>query len=216
MASIEEIASAVEHGKRKEALPLVQQALDEGVSPQEILSNGLIAAMDVIGEKFSRNEVFVPEMLMAARTMQACTDQLKPLLAEAGGVQALGNGVIGTVQGDMHDIGKNLVKLLVESKGFELEDLGVDVAAEAFAEYVKAHPECKFMFLSSLLTTTMPAMAATVKAIEEAGLRDQVKIFVGGAPVTREFAEEIGADYYTDDAGECAATAAAVATGEAA
>lgn len=210
MSTIQDLAAAVERGKKKQALPLLQQALDEGIDPQVILNDGLIAAMDVIGEKFSRNEVFVPEMLVAARTMAACTDVLKPILMDAG-VAARGKAVIGTVSGDMHDIGKNLVKMLVESKGFEVEDMGVDVPAEKFVEYVQATPDCKLVFLSSLLTTTMPAMAATVKAFEEAGIRDQVTIFVGGAPVTAAFAEEIGADYYTDDAGECAAKAAEIA-----
>lgn len=209
MSTIQDLAVAVERGKKKQALPLLQQALDEGINPEVILSDGLIAAMDVVGEKFSRNEVFIPEMLVAARTMAACTDVLKPILMDAG-VASRGKAVIGTVAGDMHDIGKNLVKMLVESKGFDVEDLGVDVPADKFVEYLKANEDCKLVLLSALLTTTMPAMADTIKAIEEAGFRDQVTIFVGGAPITPAFAEEIGADYYTDDAGACAAKAAEV------
>lgn len=210
MAVIEDLASAIERGKKKEAVPLVQQALEEGIDAQVILSDGLIAAMDVVGDKFSRNEIFVPEMLVAARAMAACTDILKPLLAEQG-AEPLGKGLIGTVAGDMHDIGKNLVKMLLESKGFEVHDLGVDAPADAFVDYLKENPDCKIVFISALLTTTMPAMENTVKAIADSGVRDNVKIFVGGAPITQAFADEIGADYYTPDAGSCAAKAAEVA-----
>ena len=211
MSNLEDLRSAVERGKKKLALPALQACLDEGVDPQVILDEGLIAAMDVVGDKFSKNEVFVPEMLVAARTMAACTDVLKPILAGTGGGTSLGKAVIGTVAGDMHDIGKNLVRMLVESKGFEIEDLGVDVPVETFVNYLKDNPDCKYVCISALLTTTMPAMKATVEAIQESGLRDNVVIFVGGAPVTDAFAEEIGADYYTNDAGECAAKAAEVA-----
>ena len=209
MATIDDLKSAIERGKKKEAVPLVQQALDEGIDAQVILNDGLISAMDVVGDKFSRNEIFVPEMLVAARAMSACTDILKPILASEGS-EPLGKGVIGTVSGDMHDIGKNLVKMMLESKGFEMKDLGVDVPAETFVEYVKENPDCKLVCVSSLLTTTMAAMADTVKALDDAGLRDKVIVFVGGAPITQGFAEEIGADYYTQDAGSCAAKAAEV------
>ncbi|MCQ2752476.1 MAG: cobalamin-dependent protein [Coriobacteriales bacterium] len=212
MSTLEQLSDAVKNGKRKEALPLLQQALDENIEAQTILTDALIPAMDEIGDKFSKNEIFVPEMLVSARTMAACTEVLKPKLVEAGGAQSLGKAVIGTVSGDMHDIGKSLVKMLVESKGFEIEDLGVDVAPETFVDYVKSNPDCKFVFLSALLTTTMTAMADTIKGLEAAGVRDQVTVFVGGAPITQEFAEEIGADYYTPDAGVCAAKAAEVAT----
>ena len=205
MSNLEDLRSAVERGKKKLALPALQACLDEGVDPQVILDEGLIAAMDVVGDKFSKNEVFVPEMLVAARTMAACTDVLKPILAGTGGGTSLGKAVIGTVAGDMHDIGKNLVRMLIEGKGVEVADLGVDVAPEKFVEYVGAHPECKVVCLSALLTTTMPAIDATIKALSEAGLRDQVKIMIGGAPVTQEFADEVGADAYTPDAGSAAA-----------
>lgn len=204
MSNLEDLRSAVERGKKKLALPALQACLDEGVDPQVILDEGLIAAMDVVGDKFSKNEVFVPEMLVAARTMAACTDVLKPILAGTGGGTSLGKAVIGTVAGDMHDIGKNLVRMMIEGKGVEIDDLGVDVPPETFVEYIKNHPECKVVCLSALLTTTMPALEETIKAIEEAGLRDQVKIMVGGAPVTQEFADEIGADAYTPDAGAAA------------
>ncbi len=202
MAILEDLTDRVYRGKRKEVGPLVQQALDAGEDPQAIL-DAMIVGMDMIGEKFSKGEAFVPEMLVAARAMTAGTDVLKPALASAG-AEPLGNAVIGTVKGDMHDIGKNLVRMMIEGKGVEVADLGVDVAPEAFVDYLKAHPECQVLCLSSLLTTTMPNMKATIDAVEEAGLRDQVKIMVGGAPVTQEFADEIGADAYTLDAGGAA------------
>ncbi len=202
MTLMEDITDRVLRGKRKEVGPLVQQALDAGENPETIL-DAMIVGMDIIGEKFSKGEAFVPEMLVAARAMSAGTDVLKPALA-ATGAEPLGNAVIGTVKGDMHDIGKNLVRMMIEGKGVEIADLGVDVAPEAFVDYLKAHPECQVLCLSSLLTTTMPNMKATIDAVEEAGLRDQVKIMVGGAPVTQEFADEIGADAYTVDAGGAA------------
>ena len=207
MAVIEDLASAVERGKKKEALLLLQQAIDEGIDPQVILKDGLIAPMDVVGDKFSRNEIFIPEMLVAARAMAACTDVLKPLLA-GDDASNLGKIVIGTVAGDMHDIGKNLVKMMLEGKGFEVTDLGVDVPAEKFVEFVKENPDTKIVCISALLTTTMPAMADTVKALDEAGLHEGRFFMVGGAPITQAFADEIGADVYTNDAGSCAVEAA--------
>lgn len=215
MGALEDLASAVERGKKKDAVAALNAALEEGIDPNALLNEGLISAMDIVGDKFSRNEIFIPEMLVAARAMAACTDVLKPLLA-AEGAEPLGKCVIGTVAGDMHDIGKNLVRMMLESKGFEVEDLGVDVPAETFVEYLRNNPDCHMCFLSALLTTTMPAMAETVAAIVEAGLRDNVTIFVGGAPISQAFCEEIGADYYTDDAGSCAAKAAEVAKANAA
>ena len=202
MTVLEDLREKTMKGKRKETGPLVQQALDEGLEPQEIL-DAMIDAMSIIGEAFSRGEAFVPEMLVAARAMSAGTAVLKPAMA-AGGAEPLGHAVIGTVKGDMHDIGKNLVRMMIEGKGVEIVDLGVDVAPEAFVEHLKAHPECTVVCLSALLTTTMPALDETVKAITEAGLRDHVKIMIGGAPVTQEFADEIGADAYTPDAGAAA------------
>lgn len=211
MSLTEDIASAVIRGKRKEVKPLVEQALAEGIDPKTILDEGLIAPMGVIGDKFSAGEVFVPEMLIAARAMSAGTEVLKPHLVDEN-AKPLGKAVIGTVKGDMHDIGKNLVRMMIEGKGIEIEDLGVDVAPEAFVEYVKANPDCHLVCCSALLTTTMPEMGNTVKAFEEAGLRDQVKIMVGGAPVTQAFCDEIGADSYTEDAGEAANVAAHLVT----
>ena len=202
MTILEDLREKTMKGKRKETGPLVQQALDEGLAPEEIL-DAMIDAMSIIGERFSKGEAFVPEMLVAARAMSAGTDVLKPALA-AGGTEPLGYAVIGTVKGDMHDIGKNLVRMMIEGKGVEITDLGVDVAPEQFVEYVQEHPECKVVCLSALLTTTMPNLEETVKAFTDAGLRDNVKIMIGGAPVTQEFADEIGADAYTPDAGAAA------------
>ncbi len=206
MTIYEEISSAVQRGKRKVVAPLVQQAIDEGCSAEDILNQALIPAMDVIGEKFSQGEVFVPEMLVAARAMSAGTDVLKPYLA-AEGTEPVGKAVIGTVKGDMHDIGKNLVRMMIESKGFEVEDLGVDVAPEQFVSFLQEHDDVDIVCCSSLLTTTMPEIKATIQAIEGAGLRDKVKVMIGGAPVTQAYADEVGADAYTEDAGEAAARA---------
>ncbi|MBQ9068176.1 MAG: corrinoid protein [Eggerthellaceae bacterium] len=202
MAIFDDIKETIMAGKRKEIGGLVQQGLDAGEDPQALL-DAMIGAMDIIGERFSKGECFVPEMLVAARTMTAGTDVLKPALA-AGGAEAAGYAVIGTVKGDMHDIGKNLVRMMIEGKGVEIDDLGVDVAPEAFVDYIKEHPNCQVVCLSALLTTTMPALDDTVKALQEAGLRDSVKIMVGGAPVNQAFSDEIGADAYTEDAGAAA------------
>lgn len=206
MTIYEDISSAVQRGKRKEVVPLVQQALDEGCDPIDILNQGLVPAMDIIGERFSVGEAFVPEMLVAAKAMNAGTELLKPFLVEEGN-EPLGHAVIGTVKGDMHDIGKNLVRMMIEAKGFEVTDLGVDVAPEQFVSFVQENDDVDIVCCSALLTTTMPEIAATIKAIEDAGLRDQVKVMIGGAPVTQAFADEIGADAYTDDAGAAAVRA---------
>lgn len=199
---IEEISQRLQAGKAKEVKALVQQAIDEGHSAQEILEKGLVAGMSVIGEKFRKNEVFVPEVLVAARAMNQGAQLLKPLLA-AEGVKASGRVCIGTVQGDLHDIGKNLVKMMLEGKGLEVIDLGTDVPPEAFAETAKAE-DCRIIACSALLTTTMGVMADVVKAVEAAGIREKVKIMVGGAPVTEEFCRRIGADAYTPDAATAA------------
>ena len=212
MTIIDDISSAVLRGKRKEVAPLVQQALDEGLDPVAILNDGLVPAMSVIGEKFSAGEAFVPEMLVAARAMAAGTEVLKPRLAEAG-AEPLGKAVIGTVRGDMHDIGKNLVRMMIESKGFEVTDLGVDVAPEQFVTFLQEHEDTDIVCCSALLTTTMPEIGATIRAIEEAGLRDRVKVMVGGAPVTQAFADEVGADAYTVDAGAAAVRAVELVRG---
>ena len=190
MTIFEEISSAVQRGKRKEVAPLVEQALEQGCDPNEILNEGLISAMSIIGDKFSAGEVFVPEMLVAARAMSAGTELLRPLLAEEG-AEPLGKAVIGTVQGDMHDIGKNLVRMMIESKGFDVTDLGTDVSPEQFVTFLQEHEDVDIVCCSALLTTTMPSIKATVDAIEAAGLRDSVKIMIGGAPVTQAFCDEI-------------------------
>ncbi|WP_277926794.1 corrinoid protein [Adlercreutzia faecimuris] len=212
MTILDDISSAVQRGKRKEVAPLVQQALDEGLDPVAILNDGLVPAMSVIGEKFSAGEAFVPEMLVAARAMAAGTEVLKPRLAEAG-AEPLGKAVIGTVRGDMHDIGKNLVRMMIESKGFEVTDLGVDVAPEQFVTFIQENDDVDIVCCSALLTTTMPEIGATIRAIEEAGLRDRVKVMIGGAPVTQAFADEVGADAYTVDAGAAAVRAVELVRG---
>ena len=212
MTIIEDIYSAVLRGKRKEVAPLVQQALDEGLGAEEVLNEALVAAMSEIGERFSRNEAFVPEMLVAARAMSAGTEVLKPHLAEEG-AEPVGKAVIGTVRGDMHDIGKNLVRMMIEGKGFEVTDLGVDVAPEQFVTFLQEHDDVDIVCCSALLTTTMPEIGATIRAIEEAGLRATVTVMVGGAPVTQAFADEVGADAYTPDAGAAAVRAVELVRG---
>ena len=202
---LHQISLKLQAGKAKDVKALVQQAIDEGVPAHEILEKGLVAGMNVIGEKFKNNEVFVPEVLVAARAMNMGASLLKPLLA-AEGVKATGKVCIGTVKGDLHDIGKNLVKMMLEGKGLEVIDLGTDVAPETFINTARDE-HCQLICCSALLTTTMGAMADVVEAAKEAGIRDQVKIMVGGAPVTEAFCKQIGADAYTPDA----ATAAEVA-----
>lgn len=204
--NLQEISIKLQAGKAKDVKALVQQAIDEGIPAQEILSKGLLSGMDIIGEKFKNNEVFVPEVLVAARAMNQGTALLKPLLAEAGST-ATGKVCLGTIKGDLHDIGKNLVKMMMESKGLEVIDLGADVAPEKFIETAK-NENCQIIGVSALLTTTMNGMADVVKAAEAAGIRDQVKIMIGGAPITELFAQQIGADAYTPDATSAAELAA--------
>ena len=204
---LNEISLKLQAGKAKIVKELVQQAIDAGIAPQEILEKGLLAGMDVIGEKFKNNEVFVPEVLVAARAMNFGMAVLKPLLV-ADGVKNAGKVCIGTIQGDQHDIGKNLVKMMLEGKGFEVIDLGTDVSAEQFVQTAKDE-NCQIIAISALLTTTMSTMADVVKLAEEAGIRDQVKIMIGGAPVTEEFRAQIGADSYTADAASAADQAVA-------
>ena len=201
------ISEKLQKGKAKEVKALVQQAIDEGIEPKKVLEEGLLPGMSEIGEKFKNNEVFVPEVLVAARAMNMGVAILKPLLA-ADGVKANGKVCIGTVQGDLHDIGKNLVKMMMEGKGLEVIDLGTDVSAETFVKTAKEQ-NCQIICCSALLTTTMGVMADVVKAAEAAGIREQVKIMVGGAPVTEAFAQQIGADAYTPDAASAADAAAA-------
>ncbi|MDD6160792.1 MAG: corrinoid protein [Oscillospiraceae bacterium] len=206
MSILADIGEALEKGKRKLVVQYVQQALDEGVAPQTILTEGLLPGMDRVGVKFRNNEIFVPEVLVAARAMSAGTELLKPLMADGEGV-SLGTAVIGTVKGDLHDIGKNLVKMMIEGKGINVIDLGVDVAPETFVQ-AAIDNKAQLICCSALLTTTMPSIAEVVKAVEAAGIRDQVKIMVGGAPVTQEFADSVGADAYTPDAATAAVVAA--------
>ena len=197
-----EISEHVQKGKSKIVKELVQQALDAGVAPGEILSEGLLAGMSIIGEKFKNNEVYVPEVLVAARAMNMGTQILKPHLTD-GSVTAKGKVCIGTVQGDLHDIGKNLVKMMMEGKGLEVVDLGTDVAPETFVN-TAVQENCQVICCSALLTTTMGVMEDVVKAAEAAGIRDKVKIMIGGAPVSEEFCRQIGADCYTSDAASAA------------
>ena len=204
MSILVEIGEALEKGKRKLVLEYVQKALDEGIAPQTILTEGLLPGMDRVGVKFRDNEIFVPEVLVAARAMNAGSELLKPLTADGSAV-SLGTAVIGTVKGDLHDIGKNLVKMMIEGKGINVIDLGVDVEPETF---VKAAIEnnAGVICCSALLTTTMPVMAEVVKAVKAAGIN--AKVMVGGAPITQEFADSIGADAYTADAASAAIKAA--------
>ena len=202
MSILVEISENLQKGKAKIVKELVQQALDEGFSPERILNEGLLYGMGIIGEKFKNNEVYVPEVLVSARAMNMGAQILKPHLAEAG-VQAVGKVCIGTVQGDLHDIGKNLVKMMLEGKGLEVIDLGTDVPAEIFVK-TAIEQNCQVICCSALLTTTMNVMGDVVKAAEEAGIRDKVKIMIGGAPVNQEFCDLIGADCYTVDAASAA------------
>lgn len=206
MAVLQEISEQLQRGKAKLVKELVQQAIDEGIPAKQILEEGLLSGMGVIGVKFKNNEVFVPEVLVAARAMNMGVQVLKPHLQESG-VQAKGRVCIGTVKGDLHDIGKNLVKLMMEGKGLEVIDLGTDVAPETFIR-TAVEQDCGVICCSALLTTTMSAIGDVVKAAEEAGIRDKVSIMVGGAPVTQTFCNQIGADVYTPDAATAADAAA--------
>jgi 5-methyltetrahydrofolate--homocysteine methyltransferase len=198
MADYATLKQAVIEGNAAKVKELTQRALDGGDAPQSLLDEALIPAMDVVGEKFANREFFIPEMLIAARAMQAGLGLLKPLLA-AGESRSKGKVVIGTVKGDLHDIGKNLVGMMLQGAGFEVVDLGADVKPAKFVETVAAQrPD--FIMMSALLTTTMLSMKETIAALREAGLRDSVKVGVGGAPVTQRFADEIGADFYAPDA----------------
>ena len=195
---LQEISLQLQAGKAKIVKTLVQQAIDEGIPAQRILEEGLLAGMNVVGVKFKNNEVFVPEVLVAARAMNQGANLLKPLLMESG-VKTNGKVCIGTVQGDLHDIGKNLVKMMMEGKGLEVIDLGTDVAPETYVR-TAIEENCQIICCSALLTTTMGVMGDVVKAAEEAGIRDKVKIMIGGAPVTEAFCRQVGADAYTPDA----------------
>jgi len=204
-ALLQQLAAALCRGQKKKTLSLCQQALDQGIDAQDILSGALVPGMTKLGEEFSAGRAFVPEMLMAARCMAAATELLKPCLSAAGPAVA-GRVCLGTVRGDLHDIGKNLVKIMMEGSGLEVVDLGVDVAPERFVQ-AAIEQNCDIIACSSLLTTAMHEMRSVVRLAEEAGIRNKVRIMVGGAPITQEFCDEIGADAYTDDAGSAARTA---------
>ena len=198
MADLQEIANAVIAGQLETVKQLAQAAVDEGVAPEDIIEQGLIAGMNVVGVKFKANEFYVPEVLIAARAMHGGMDIVKPLLADAS-ASSKGKVVIGTVKGDLHDIGKNLVSMMLEGGGYEVVDLAVDVPPEKFVEAVEAE-NADVIALSALLTTTMPGMKEAIDALAGAGVRDSVKVIIGGAPVTQNYADEIGADGYAPDA----------------
>ncbi len=196
--SLRKLAQAIIDGKRDIAVELTQQLLEAKVEPKQILDDGLVAGMSVVGERFKNGEYFVPEVLIAARAMKAAMELLRPHLA-ASDVQPIGTIVIGTVRGDLHDIGKNLVAMMLEGAGFRVVDLGVDVSAEKFAAAAEEN-KAELVGMSALLTTTMTYMPEVIKALEERSLRDRVKVIVGGAPVTQDWAKQIGAEGYAPDA----------------
>jgi len=202
---LQTIATNLYQGEDEIVPGLVQQALDQGIEPGDVLKGGLIAGMDEVGKDFKAGDLYVPEVLIAARAMHAGMAILRPLLADSD-VTSAGKYLIGTVKGDLHDIGKNLVKMMVEGAGFETVDLGTDVGPAGFVDAVREH-QPDMLGMSALLTTTMVNMKATIEALEEAGLRDSVKIMIGGAPVTAKFAKEIGADAYAPDAASAVDTA---------
>lgn len=195
---LKQIADNLIKGKAPEVKELVQKVLDEGVDVENVLNEGLIAGMNVVGAKFKANEFYVPEILIAARAMKAGMGILRPILAEKN-IKGVGTVVLGTVRGDLHDIGKNLVAMMLEGAGFEIIDLGVDVSPEKFIETAK-EKKADLVGLSALLTTTMPSMEDVVKAVGDFGLKDKVKVMIGGAPITQSYADEIGADGYAPDA----------------
>lgn len=198
MAILEDLAVEVRKGDADTAKNLTEEALSQNISAEEVLNSGLVAGMNVIGEQFKNNEIFIPEVLVAARAMKAGMQIIRPLLAEAN-VKSLGKIIIGTVGGDLHDIGKNIVAMLLEGAGFEVVDMGADVTKEKFLEFAeKENPDV--LGMSALLTTTMVFMKDMVIALEEAGLKDKMKIIIGGAPITQSYADEIRADGYAPDA----------------
>lgn len=205
MADFEKCSLALQKGQAKEVVAMVEEAIAEGIDAKTILEEGLMSGMNIIGVKFKNNEVYVPEVLIAARAMNMGAALLKPLLAEAG-VKAKGKAVMGTVKGDLHDIGKNLVRMMMEGKGIEVIDLGVDVAPEKFIAGIKEN-DAQIICCSALLTTTMTQMEFVVKGVKDAGIRDDVTIMIGGAPVTQNYCDSIGADNYTADAASAAEVA---------
>ncbi len=211
---LKRMSEALQKGKAKDVKAMVQEAIDGGIAAQLILNQGLLSGMDVIGVKFKAGDIYVPDVLIAARAMKAGTELLKPLLVSEG-VESIGTVVIGTVKGDLHDIGKNLVMMMMEGKGLKVVDLGTDVSVEKFVEAVKEH-NAKIVACSALLTTTMGEMKSVVDAFKDANMRDQVTIMVGGAPITEAFCQSIGADIYRPDAATAADAAAAIALGKSA
>jgi len=210
MQDLSPLHQAILNGDAKAAKAITEQALAAGVDPVKLVQENMVPAMSEVGQKFECNEYFVPELLLAARAMKAALELVRPLLV-AGGIEPIGRVVIGTVKGDMHDIGKNLVSAMLEGGGFEVIDLGVNVPPDRFVAAVK-EKNAKIVALSALLTTTMPSMKATIDAFKEAGIREQVKILIGGAPVTQRYADEIGADGYSDSAANAAGLARQVSS----
>lgn len=200
MSILVEIKDATKRGDQERVRGLVKQGIDEGLEPERIIKEGLIAAMDVVGKEFGEGKIYMPEMLIAARAMKSGLEIVKPHLV-GGKVESIAKVVIGTVQGDLHDIGKNLVGMMLEGAGAEVIDLGVDVSPQKFVEATQTH-QPQFLGLSALLTTTMTSMKSTIEALEEAGLKQNVKILIGGAPITQGFADEIGADGFGSNARE--------------
>jgi len=199
MSKFKQLNEAIIKGDMKLAVEQTQRALDEGSNAQDIIDNGLISAMDEVGERFSKGLLFVPQMLRAAKTMQECMKLVEPLLKE-GDLTSKGKVLIGTVKGDLHDIGKNLVSMMMEGAGFTITDLGVDVSPEKFVQKaLEVEPD--IVAMSALLSTTMPAMPKTIEALQNAGIRNKVRVMIGGAPVTSKYAQEINADSYAADAG---------------
>ena len=212
MEILQEISELLQRGRAPKVKELVAKALEEGVKTQVILEDALLAGMSVVGDKFRKNEVFVPEVLVAARAMNAGVELLRPYLI-AEGITTKGTAVLGTVKGDLHDIGKNIVKMMLEGKGLQVIDLGVDVPAETFIQKAIEH-NANVICCSALLTTTMGEMKAVVEQAVAAGIRDKVKIMIGGAPITQEFCDEIGADYYTADGASASEVALKICLGE--
>jgi len=198
MADLKQLASALMKGDAPAVEKMTQEALDAGTDPKQILDDGLIAGMQVVGEQFKNNEIYVPEVLIAARAMQAGMKVLEPILVKAG-IKPVATIAMGTVRGDLHDIGKNLVSMMMRGNGFKVVDLGIDVTPEKFVEAAKDE-DVRLIGMSALLTTTMPSMKATIEELQKAGLLGRVKVLIGGAPITQRYADEIGADGYAPDA----------------
>ena len=210
MSLLEDVSLALQAGRAPKVKELVQQAVDEGIPAKDVLEQGLLSGMSVVGEKFKNNEVFVPEVLIAARAMNAGVAILKPYLTEAG-VEAKGTAVIGTVKGDLHDIGKNLVRMMMEGKGLKVIDLGVDVPVERFLDAAREN-HAQIIACSALLTTTMGEMRNIVEAVEDSELKGKVRVMIGGAPITQAYCDQIGADCYTPDAASAADAALQLCT----